>query len=273
VIADFLTKYDTSSLPPDQIAQNVLQEMGVPSDKCTQVLQLIIAGARDVWFLTDLKGKVYVDLQGTPLQASPGEDSDEDGSGDSAQELVRHDKKSPPPIPPKPNGAVGSAGAGSQQGGEAVRRRVFITHGKNRSFIDTIKNLLGFGELEAIVSVDHSSVSQPVPEKVISEMRSCGAAIIHVDAETKCKDEHDAEYVVLNPNVLIEIGAAMALYGKRFILLTRAGIQLPSNLQGVFEVRYTGDTLSADEAMKLLGSIKDIKNHPIPARYMDEQHP
>ena len=57
----------------------------------------------------------------------------------------------------------------------------------------------------------------------MADMRSCGAAIIHVAAEMKLIDSGANEHVVLNPNVLIEIGAAMALFGKRFILLVRDG--------------------------------------------------
>ncbi len=99
----------------------------------------------------------------------------------------------------------------------------------------------------------------------MGDMRGAGAAIIHVDAERTIKDEHGAEHVIVNPNVLIEIGAAMANYGKRFILLVRDGVKLPSNLQGLFEVRYKGDTLDADATIRLLEAMKDMKNHPLPA--------
>ena len=58
------------------------------------------------------------------------------------------------------------------------------------------------------------------------------------------KDDDDNEHVIINPNVLIEIGAAMAFYGRRFVLLVRDGVRLPSNLQGLFEVRYKGDCSS-----------------------------
>lgn len=135
--------------------------------------------------------------------------------------------------------------------------------------INPIKKLLGFGELEPVVSVEKTSVAQPVPDKVMGEMRSCGAAIIHVDAEQTLIDKEATEHIVPNPNVLIEIGAAMALFGRRFILLVREGVKLPSNLQGVFEVRYTGDTLDGDATIKLLEAINDIKNHPMPDRYRE----
>jgi len=116
----------------------------------------------------------------------------------------------------------------------------------------------------AVVAMDKQTVSQPVPDKVLEAMRSCGAAIIHVEAEQSLIDPEGKVHTMLNPNVLIEIGAAMALYGKRFILLVRYGVQLPSNLRGLYEVRYTGDKLDSDVTIKLLEAIQDIKKHPLP---------
>lgn len=144
------------------------------------------------------------------------------------------------------------------------RRKVFITHGKSRELVDPIKRLLEFGELIPVVSVERQSVSKPVPEKVMDDMRACGAAIIHVDADRTVTDQDGTEHVLLNPNVLIEIGAAMAFYGRRFILLVRDGVKLPSNLQGLYEVRYSNDTLDAHATIRLLEAIKDIKNYSLP---------
>jgi predicted nucleotide-binding protein len=64
--------------------------------------------------------------------------------------------------------------------------------------------------------------------------------------------------------VLIEIGAAMALYGRRFILLVLDGVTLPSNLQGLYEVRYVGEALDGEATIRLLEAINDIKNNPLP---------
>lgn len=70
--------------------------------------------------------------------------------------------------------------------------------------MDTIKKLITFGKLEPVVGVEKQSVAKPVPDKVMDEMRSCGAAIIHVDAEKTITDRDDKEHVLLNSNVLIE---------------------------------------------------------------------
>jgi predicted nucleotide-binding protein len=149
---------------------------------------------------------------------------------------------------------------------DARRRRVFVTHGKDKTFVDPIKRMLEYGELEPIVSVERTSVSKPVPDKVMDDMRMSGAAIIHVDAERTLKDNDDNEHVIINPNVLIEIGAAMAFYGRRFVLLVRDGVKLPSNLQGLFEVRYKGDTLDADATMQLLEAMREMKTLPLPTK-------
>jgi hypothetical protein len=47
-----------------------------------------------------------------------------------------------------------------------------------------------------------------------------------------------------------------ALYpGYKFILLVEEGLQLPSNLQGLYECRYSGDELSRLATMKLLAPV------------------
>jgi len=69
---------------------------------------------------------------------------------------------------------------------------------------------------------------------------------------------------MLNENVLIEIGAAMALYGDRFILVVKEGVKLPSNLQGLLQLRYKGDTLDVNETVALMEAMKDMKGRSLP---------
>jgi predicted nucleotide-binding protein len=253
VIRLFLEKYNGAAIPKDQIAQNVLSDFGVPKEKTAEVLKLIIDGANSVGFLQDIKGKKYVDLLSTkrPSTAAtvPGEEGDEEEVEQtlSAAVVVAATKSTAAP-------ALDASRA----------RRVFITHGKNRELIEPIKKLLKFGELEAVVSVQTQTVSQPVPSKVMAEMRSCGAAIIHVESERKLADEKGDVHVVLNDNVLIEIGAAMALYGERFVLIVKEGVKLPSNLQGLLVLPYKGETLDMEDTIKLLEAINDMKGRPLP---------
>jgi predicted nucleotide-binding protein len=127
--------------------------------------------------------------------------------------------------------------------------RVFISHSKNRTVLDQIKTLLEFGQFQFVIAEDVETTSIPIPEKVFGLMRQCNSAIINVSADEKEKNE-DGTYRV-NPNVLIEIGAAFLTYNKKIILLTDKRVILPSNLQGLYKCEYEGDELSFNSAMKL----------------------
>jgi predicted nucleotide-binding protein len=263
VFGEFLRKYDKASLPREDIGRNVLVEMGVPQERAAEVLEMIVEGAETVGFLKTIKDKRYVDLSSAPPSGSPGGDTEADSAAVN-QNMDSSDSR------PKGTTEHPEIPAGSSTASDRISRRVFIAHVKNRQFLEPIKKLLGFGGFEPLVSVERPSVSQPVPDKVFTEMRLCGAAIIHVDAELLLTDADGKEHPVLNPNVLIEIGAAIALYGRRYILLVRDGVKLPSDLQGLFEVRYKGDLLDSDATIRLLEAINDFKNHAIPDRYPKE---
>jgi predicted nucleotide-binding protein len=62
----------------------------------------------------------------------------------------------------------------------------------------------------------------------------------------------------INENVLIEIGAALALYRRNVILLVQKGIHLPSNLQGLYLCYYEGEKLDGDATMKLLKACNEF---------------
>jgi len=254
IIGEFINKYNGSPIPKDQIAQNVLINMGVPNERVSDVLALILEGAESLGFITEIKGKKYVNLSSPKVPAkAPIPEVDESGYEEDEDFSVLE----------TPESKAAHSDTISVSTPQANNKKVFITHGRNKSFIEPIKKLLSFGEMEAVVSVEKQSVSQPVPEKVMNDMRECGAAIIHVEDELTLLDKEAKEHVMLNPNVLIEIGAAMALYKKRFILLVKDGVKLPSNLQGLYEVRYTGENMDGDATIKLLEAINAMKAEKI----------
>ncbi len=137
--------------------------------------------------------------------------------------------------------------------------KVFITHGKQKAIVNQIKELLVFGSFEPVVSVERESTAIPVPEKVFEDMRSCTAGVIHVGSEGKYLDSSANEHKKINDNVLIEIGAAMALYGKKVILLVENGVVLPSNLQGLYRCEFDGDQLNYEATMKLLKTFSQFR--------------
>jgi predicted nucleotide-binding protein len=200
--------------------------------------------------IREVKGQQYVDLDGVApvVLADPTDEPDSVRVGSSNGG-------------PETNGTVvGANGANIPSTMAPPSDRVFITHGKNLDIVNQLKELLSFGKFVPVVAAEHETVSKPVPDKVMDEMRTCYAAIIHVGKEIKVLDQEGKEQVFINQNVLIEIGAAMALYGRRFILLVERGAHLPSNLQGLYEVRYEGDKLDYDATMKLLKAFNEFRS-------------
>jgi hypothetical protein len=248
VIREFLEKYDTSPLPTELIGRNVLEGMGVDAPTTEGVLSFIVEGAESLGLLREIGGKKYVQLRGTHLQVVPADDGGSEEEPPDAVALV-------PPI-----GSPDSPVAPAAPKPEPEDRRVYISHGSNKTIVTQLKSMLEYGEFKPVVSVELESTAKPVPKKVFDDMRSCNAGIIHVARERTITAEDGTEHSMLNENVLTEIGGAMALWGDNFILLVEEGTKLPSNLQGLYEVRYQGTTLDADATMKLLKAFKSFKS-------------
>jgi predicted nucleotide-binding protein len=173
-----------------------------------------------------------------------------DGSGEDGEP----EGNSEQPHVPKPLSTIQLASQPS------ATNKVFIAHGKNRQIVQQLKDLLTFGGFDPLSSVERESTAEPVPQKVIREMRLCSAAVINVEKEMELVDPQGSPHHVLNENVLIEIGAAMALYDKNFILLVEKGVHLPSDLQGLYRCDYEGGKLDYDATMKLLKTFSLFRN-------------
>jgi predicted nucleotide-binding protein len=131
-----------------------------------------------------------------------------------------------------------------------IRRspRVFITCRAGGKILEQVKELVLFGQIEPIVFRRNETTTAPLLSSLMEQMRGCDTAIVQVDANVLPRE---AEPRIL-PDLLIEIGAAMALYGRNFILLVEDSVALPLNLQGLCECRYRGDELAMPAMMELL---------------------
>jgi len=80
-----------------------------------------------------------------------------------------------------------------------------------------------------------------------------------VNSEGELPDAEGRNHIHLNQNVLIEIGAAIALFRKRVILQVEKGVSLPSNLQGFYRCEYEGDKLDYDATVKMLKTFNEFR--------------
>jgi predicted nucleotide-binding protein len=255
ILKEFFERYRRAKLPNDVIAVNVLKSLNLPADRVQPALEIIKANGRYAGIIRETPTGPFVNLDspGVPAPTATPEIPEHDTTSSEAAltegEISRELMHTPQMVSSQ---VVPIAF-------DVKLNRVFISHGKQKAIVGQIKELLAFGSFEPIVSVERESTAIPVPEKVFEDMRSCGAGIIHVGAEGKYLDKDGNEHTKLNDNVLIEIGAAMALYGKKVILLVERGVTLPSNLQGLYRCDFDGDRLEYESTMKLLKTFSQFR--------------
>jgi predicted nucleotide-binding protein len=148
-----------------------------------------------------------------------------------------------------------------------IRRspRVFITCRAGGKILEQVKELVVFGQIEPIVFRQNEITTAPLLSSLMEQMRGCDTAIVQVDANVLPREAEPR----IQADVLIEIGAAMALYGRNFVLLVEDQVALPLNLQGLCECRYRSDELNMAAMMELLrafsGFTKSAAKAAIPA--------
>jgi hypothetical protein len=187
---------------------------------------------------------------------------------DDARTFLHHASIAPWQIDTDDNGSSSEEVQGRHYGGRkpmtAIRRghRVFITQRENKKIIGQVKELVAFGTFEPVVAGERETSANPFPHNQMDEMRGCDTAVIHVGVDGLRPDADRQPRI--SGDVLIEIGAAMALFGSNFVLLVEESIELPSNLQGLCECRYGGDGLNMPATMKLLRAVSDFtRSQPV----------
>ncbi len=247
IMKEFFEKYNKNKFPRDDIAENVLVTLGLPKERASVAVDILKENGSFTGVIQDTKTGLFVALDSPrPPMAEKSENDliydDPQVEIDDSTEKTKLSKINESEKPPE----------------SAVNNRVYVSHGKNRKIAAQLKPILEFGKFEPVISVEQETTAKPVPEKVFDDMRSCSAAVIHVDKEAELKDEEGNKHIKINDNVLIEIGAAIALYKKKFILLVQKGVSLPSNLQGLYKCEYEGDILDSDATMKLLKTFNEF---------------
>ncbi len=258
ILKRFFEYYDGKKFPKDNIAENILVEWGVPKERASKVLALIKENGYYAGMLTEVKGSQYISIGSTTTITDADQDTDF-----VTEETQEEESALPTELLERLDLSIKTEGLNTSSSIPVDKtysnNKVFISHGKNRSMVENLKELLVFGSFEPVVSTERETTAIPVPEKVFSDMRECHAGIIHVEEERSFIDAEGNPHKMLNENVLIEIGAAIALYGDRIILLCQRDITLPSNLQGLYRCNYDGDKLDYDATMKLLKTFNSFK--------------
>src|SRR5262249_51424502 len=172
IIREFFEKYDKNKFPREDIAKNVLAQMGIPRDRLDSCLGILVQNGKNCGVIRDTRTGLFVGLSSTSKRDIPSANNaeQEDATQTETSNVL------PLPVEPKSGGAA------------ALNNRVFISHGKNRKILDQLKTVIAYGNFDPVVSIDNETVSKPLSDKVLDDMRSCSFAVIHVEDERSLLD-------------------------------------------------------------------------------------
>jgi predicted nucleotide-binding protein len=247
VFNQFFTKYDRKNIPREDIVKTVLErESGVPRADVEACYKVIMQNITD-YGLSLKSGDstlLYLDKLGKSAPATPRplEVSSPVEEASALSEPLPQEQ----PLAPIPQAIVKTP-------------KVFISHSKNKSILAQIKQMLDFGKFESVIAEEKETTAMPLSEKVFDLMWDCNCAIINISADS---DKKQDEAFDISDNVIAELWGAYLHYRKKVILVIdkRQKDKLPSIMQGLTAIYYTGDELSWGDGMRLQKALTEFRS-------------
>lgn len=112
---------------------------------------------------------------------------------------------------------------------------VFIVHGHDGEIKNEVALLLKKQKIEGIILSEQVNAGRTIIEKFEENSNNCGAAIVLMTADDEGKSNIEKEYNKrARQNVIFEAGYFMGKLGRdKVVIIVEAGVEIPSDLQGV----------------------------------------
>lgn len=247
VLRDFFSKYDRGKFPRDDIAKNVLGQLGVPQDRLQRALDVIKQNGRSTGIVRDTRTGPFVAISGSSGSGRPASDADEaaeefDGTGGQSPQTALPKRVSEPDV------------AGNQQSQTVAAsgpKQIFVAHGKNHKPLEDLKRVLDQFRIPYKVAVDEPNVGRPISKKVAQLMKECSAGIFIFTGDEAFLDAEGNEIFRPSENVVYELGAASVLWENKIIILKQKDVNFPSDFKDLGYIEFEQDNL-ANNALDLL---------------------
>jgi predicted nucleotide-binding protein len=233
----FLTAHDQKKVPVAAAFKAFLTgKASVPGDRAEEAMAQLLSDATTARMIKMVKGAQYITLKTSdPGMPEPTvediEDGDDQGLQDDALTVAENggppEDKDLPPAPPTRPAAI------------------FVGHGKNKKPLEQLKKILEEYEIPHTIVVDEANAGRPISEKVAEAMDECGAAILIFTADQEFKDSDGNTVWRPSENVVYELGAASAKYGRRVIIFKEESVDFPTNFRDIGHISFAKDQLDA----------------------------
>lgn len=228
---EFFQKYNRAKFPRDDIAKNVLVELGLPKERAEEALSIMRANGKLAGAIIETKTGMFVAL-----------DSDVDPSA------VNHSGEVSDIT--APNGEENNIDSFPERLNEKPRnpisspRHLFVAHGKNRKPLEEIKKILDQFKIPYKVAVDEAHAGRPISKKVADLMKECSAGIFIFTRDEKFFDEDKNEVWRSSENVVYELGAANVLWESKIIIVKEDGVYFPSDFKDLGYISFDASGVS-----------------------------
>ncbi len=217
--------YNNAKLPAGQFFQNALERtFEVPPEYVAEFEERIVKDGKFVGFIQDISGAPHVlmdaemelpQVNSTPTPAD--------------ETLGKKEDRAPPPAPPAP----------------AVPKQLFIAHGKNKAPLEQLKDILNGFKVPYKVAINEPHSGRPISEKVAETMKECTSGIFIFTGDEEVYDKGGNSVLRPSGNVIYELGAASALYGKNIVIFKEKGIDFPTDFRDIGHIPFEKDQLDA----------------------------
>lgn len=246
ITREFLTKYDGSPVPRQEIGRNVVEGLGCPASRSEDVLKLILESARGVGVITEINGKEFISLRVKKSNQAVVESDfnqtttlDEDASVEAVVEKASSTEQSP-------NSQV------------ILGKGIFIAHGKDKAPLAQLRKILDKFKVAYKVVSEEAHSGRAIGEKVRDTLKECNCAILIFTPDELLFDKDGNELYRPSENVIHELGAAAYLYDRRIVILKHKKIDLPSNVKEIGYIEFDDSGLEP-KTMEILAELIELK--------------
>ena len=131
-------------------------------------------------------------------------------------------------------------------------KRIFVAHGKNKTPLEQLEKILRQFKVNYMAAVNEPNAGRPVSEKVATAMTDSSSGIFIFTADERTTDEEGTEVWRPSQNVVFELGAASALYGKKIVILKEENVSFASNFSDLAYIPFKKDHLGDKTAELML---------------------
>lgn len=238
ILRTFFEKYDRAKFPREDIAKNVLVNMGLPKERTDKSYEILEGNGRFVGIIRDMKTGPFVAL-GSPTATPKREHKvifDDDTSMDDAGA--------------EDGGTAVEAAAVRNTGREIQEasgpKQIFVAHGKNRKPLEDLKKILDKFKIPYMVAVDEPHAGRPISKKVADLMKACSAGIFIFTRDEKFVRADGEEIWRPSENVVYELGAASMLWDKKIVILKESGVNFPSDFSDLGYITFKEGQIASE---------------------------